>query len=215
MFTARDAACQCHRPAPDQLKQAALFSMENAHKRKKQPLAVRRALLDEVTQLAVTRGLQAVTVQAVADAAGVTKGGFMHHFPHKQALIDTLFAELLAQLGQELDEFIAADPEPYGAFTRAYVQATLALDWEGSANPVASLSVLMLTDATLREAWAQWFNARLRYHHATDGSLELVIVRLAADGIWLADIARLELPDRTGLEQHLIARTYPPTSLPS
>ena len=188
--------------------------MENAHKRKKQPLTVRRALLDEATQLAITKGLRAVTVQAVADAAGVTKGGFMHHFPNKQALIAELFAEMSAQIGQEIDQFIAADPEPYGSFTRAYVKSTLTVDWACSTSPVASLSVFMLTDAALRSAWAQWFNARLRQHHATDSSTELAIVRLAADGVWLADIARLELPDRTVLEQHLVARTYRPTSQP-
>jgi hypothetical protein len=50
--------------------------MGNAYTRIKQPELVRRALLDHAAKLAVEQGLAAVTVQAVSDAAGVTKGGF-------------------------------------------------------------------------------------------------------------------------------------------
>jgi AcrR family transcriptional regulator len=77
--------------------------MGNAYTRSKQPELVRRALLDHAAKLAVEQGLAAVTVQAVSDAAGVTKGGFTHHFPSKQALIDTVFHELLEKLGHDLD----------------------------------------------------------------------------------------------------------------
>jgi DNA-binding transcriptional regulator YbjK len=60
--------------------------MANPYHRQKQPEAVRRALLEQAARLAVEQGVAAVTVQAIADAAGVTKGGLTHHFPSKQAL---------------------------------------------------------------------------------------------------------------------------------
>ena len=101
--------------------------MDNAYQRKKQPEAVRRALLDQAARLAVEEGMAAVTVQAVSDAAGVTKGGFIHHFPSKQALIDAVFEELLDTLSDDLDRRLAADPQPYGSFTRAYVESVLEL----------------------------------------------------------------------------------------
>ena len=101
--------------------------MDNAYQRKKQPEAVRRALLDQAARLAVEEGLAAVTVQAVSDAAGVTKGGFIHHFPSKQALIDAVFEELLDTLSDDLDRRLAADPQPYGSFTRAYVESVFEL----------------------------------------------------------------------------------------
>jgi AcrR family transcriptional regulator len=69
---------------------------DNAYSRKKQPEQVRRALLDCAAQLAVENGLSAVTLQAVAEAAGVTKGGLLHHFASKQILIEAVFANLLA-----------------------------------------------------------------------------------------------------------------------
>ena len=60
--------------------------IENPYKRKKQPEVVRRALLDQAARITLEQGLSKVTFQAVADAAGVTKGGLMHPFATKNAL---------------------------------------------------------------------------------------------------------------------------------
>lgn len=185
--------------------------MENAHKRKKQPELVRRALLDEAAKLAVSGGLGAITVQAVSAAAGVTKGGLMHHFPSKQTLVDALFQDLLDSVGTDLDERIELDETPYGSFTRAYVDAVLEMGWEGGFSPMAPLSILMLTDDDLRAKWSAWFNDRLRRHDPTDGDIRLALVRLAADGIWLADLSGIDIPNRGELRERLVDATQPPT----
>jgi AcrR family transcriptional regulator len=91
----------------------------SAYTRAKQPEQVRHALLDCTAAVAMDHGVAGVTVQAVATAAGVTKGGLFHHFASKQALIEGLFADLLARLDAEIDVTIAADPKPRGGFTRA------------------------------------------------------------------------------------------------
>ena len=72
----------------------------SAHHRKKQPEQVRRALLDCAAQIAAEDGAAAITIQAVATRAGVTKGGLLHHFDSKQALIEAVFADLLEKLDQ-------------------------------------------------------------------------------------------------------------------
>ena len=97
--------------------------MTNAHERKKQPEVVRRNLLDCAAKLAAEQGVAALSVQAVADAAGVTKGGLFHHFPSKQALLEAVMADLLTALDSEIDAFVSQDCEAYGRFTRAYVNA--------------------------------------------------------------------------------------------
>ncbi|MEO9340161.1 TetR/AcrR family transcriptional regulator [Mesorhizobium sp. SB112] len=180
---------------------------ESGYTRKKQPELVRRALLDEAAKLSVEQGLAAVTVQAVADAAGVTKGGFMHHFPSKQALIDAVFQDMLEAIDCDLDTRIAADSEAYGTFTRAYVESVFDAEKDVAAGPWAPLSISMLTDAKLRALWAQWFDARVERHHETDNDLQLAITRLAADGLWLADMGGIALPDRARLRERLIAAT--------
>ncbi|WP_417768434.1 TetR/AcrR family transcriptional regulator [Stappia sp.] len=183
--------------------------MENPYARKKQPELVRRALLDRAAELAVEQGLAAVTVQAVADAAGVTKGGFMHHFPSKQALIDAVFRELLDTLDRDLDARIEADPEPDGAFTRAYLGSVLDMAPGASGGPWAALYVSMLTDPDLRALWAGWFEARIERHRATDDDVRLAAVRAAADGIWLADLTGTALDKRADLHALLLDMTRP------
>lgn len=180
---------------------------QNRYKRKKQPKVVRKALIDEAVRLLIEGGPSAVTVQAVSDAAGVTKGGFMHHFPTKSALLNASFQELLDSIDRELDDLIAVDPETVGAFTRAYVQVVLDMDWESKESPHAALSIFMLTEPNLRALWAGWFNARVNRHSATDGSIKLAIVRLATDGIWLAELVKVSLPERVLLREQLLAAT--------
>lgn len=186
--------------------------MTNAHARKKEPEKVRRALLDEAARLAVEQGLSSVTVQAVAKAAGVTKGGFMHHFPSKQALVDAVYDKLVDMLDADLDTRIAADPEPYGRFTRAYLLSVFdqpSPETQSGAN-WAALYVSMLADPHLRNLWARWYEARLERHRATDGDLELAAVRAAADGVWLSDLTGARLPDRDRLRDLLVERTRRP-----
>jgi len=54
--------------------------MSEAHRKKKQPEQVRRNLLDCTAKIAAEQGVAKVTIDAVAKAAGITKGGLLHHF---------------------------------------------------------------------------------------------------------------------------------------
>ncbi len=180
---------------------------ETGYRRKKQPELVHRALLDHAARLAVEHGLAAVTVQAVAEAAGVTKGGLLHHFPSKQALINAVFADLLDALDRQLDARIAADPEPHGAFTRAYVDSVFAIEPEGNAAVWAALAISMLTDPPLRRLWSSWVEGRQHRHCDTDGTRALAAVRFAADGIWLADLTGVTVEERVGMRDFLMRQT--------
>ncbi len=154
--------------------------------RPKQPEQIRRALLDCTRRIAVEDGALAITVQRVASAAGVTKGGLFHHFPSKQALIEGVFADLLEELGRSIDVLMAADPTPHGRFTRAYIDSVLAEESGGPESVWRALSATMLADPALRGQWASWIAARQQAHHATDSGPELQLLRLAADGAWLS-----------------------------
>lgn len=181
--------------------------MKNAHKRKKQPELVRQALIDHAARLAVEHGLAAVTVQAVSDAAGVTKGGFMHHFPSKQALVAAVFEELIEIIDRDIETRITADGESYGVFTRAYLASVFEVGLDAEGGPWASLSMSWLTDPDLRALWAKWFQDRIARHRDTDGDLKLAIVRLAADGLWVSDLAGILVGDRKRLYEELLHAT--------
>jgi AcrR family transcriptional regulator len=182
---------------------------QNAHKRKKQPELVRRALLDEAARITLEQGLSKVTFQAVADAVGVTKGGVMHHFATKDALILEVFYDAMAKFEAEVNAAMAKDPVGYGSFTRAYIDATISLGEKGQAefNSQATLYVLMLGDRMLRERWAEWSNAQLKKYAATDNSETLCMVRLVADGIWLSDFSGIDISDKASIRERLINMT--------
>jgi AcrR family transcriptional regulator len=82
----------------------------SAHHRKKQPEQVRRALLDCAAQIAAEQGAAAITIQAVAERAGVTKGGLLHHFDSKQALLAAVFSDLLEQMDREISADASREP---------------------------------------------------------------------------------------------------------
>ncbi|MCM5555051.1 TetR family transcriptional regulator [Pleomorphomonas sp. NRK KF1] len=166
-----------------------------------------RALLDHAAKLAVEQGLAAVTMQSVADAAGVTKGGLLHHFPNKQALIDAVFNDLLEELDRQLDEKIGADPIPQGAFTRAYLDSVFDLEPETGGAAWAAIAISMLTDPHLRERWANWVQGRSDRHRTTDGTVALAAIRLAADGVWLADLTSVNVEERAELRDFLLRQT--------
>lgn len=184
--------------------------MSHAHQRKKQPEQVRRALLDNAARMAAEHGIAGVTVQAVAGAAGVTKGGLFHHFPNKKAMVDAVFDDLLEQCGQRIDALLAEDPVQHGRFTRAYVKVLFEENGENALDPWKALSMSMITEPVLQQMWGNWMSHRLARHGDTDNDPMLEIVRLAADGAWLAFMSQTHealLPDVTGLRERLIALT--------
>lgn len=182
---------------------------ENAYKRKKQPEVVRRALLNQAARITLEQGLSKVTFQAVADAVGVTKGGVMHHFATKNALVLEVFNDAMAKFEAEVDMAMDKDPVRYGSFTRAYIDATISLGEKGQEefDNQATLYVLMLGDSEMRELWAKWANAQLKKHEATDNTETLCMVRLVADGIWLSDFSGINISEKQSLRDRLIRMT--------
>lgn len=181
--------------------------MDTPYTRKKQPEQLRRSLLDHAARLITASGLTGLTIQGVAEAAGVSKGGVLHHFPSKQALIEGVFLDFLASLEDQLQAFMDEDPEPYGRFTRAYVEAVLELGWEGRCSRPVALSIVMVGDAKLRQMYADWHAERLALHQDTDSDQQLELVRLTADGVWLADITEGIRLNRGWLREQLLQAT--------
>lgn len=175
--------------------------MTQGYHRRKQPDLVRATLLAEAGALAARVGVQALTVQAVAAAAGVTKGGLLHHFPSKDLLVRALQAEAIAGFEAAMDGYMAADPLPRGRFTRAYVRTCL----DGSADGPSPLLIAALwADPALRRDWYAWMSRQEAAHAATDGDPALQQIRLAADGVWLA---QTNGNDMSGWLDRLIAAT--------
>lgn len=185
--------------------------MSKAYHRKKQPEAVRQQLLEVAAKLSLEKGPGSVTLDAVSQAAGVSKGGLLHHFPNKLSLMDGLFDDLTAKFDRALAERMTADPEPHGRFTRAYLSACFDAQDEQERDGWMVLTTALLSEPHLRERMRRWTEDRLTRHVGTDSSPDAVLARCAIDGLWLADLLGapvLEPMQRQALREKLIALTH-------
>jgi len=182
----------------------------SAYEKKKQPEKVRRDLLDSAAKICAEHGVGALTLQAVADAAGVTKGGLLHHFESRQELLEALFADLLDALDADIDARMARDPVAHGSFTRAYVDATL--DPGPYADSCGPVSVSLFNTPDVHARWNRWLDERLARHADTDTGVGLQMARRAADGVWLADLVETTTPNRAELHALLLDLTRKPTT---
>ncbi len=164
--------------------------MSNAHKRRKQPDLVRHQLLEVAARLCIENGLHALTLDAVAKEAGVSKGGLLHHFPSKQALLDALAQACLEELEGRIDEQLEKEKElTSGRFARAYLRATVDSLNRTDRECWDNLGSLFMSDAGMRANWHTWLTRKLADHKETDDSISSMVVRLAADGLWMSNFA--------------------------
>lgn len=171
----------------------------------------RQALLDAATRVVRDGGAAGLTLEAVARSAGVSKGGLLYHFPTKEALIAAMIDDLQTRFEAEVAAALARDTEPGpGRWLRAFVRATFGiapqeLDLTASLLAAAGTNPALL--APLREAFARW-----QALAEADGlaPAQATLVRLAADGLWFADLLRVAPPGdrlRTEVREALLQLT--------
>jgi AcrR family transcriptional regulator len=88
-------------------------------------LTNRERMLAAAVQVAIRDGVLAMTLDAVAKEAGVSKGGLLHHFASKDDLIATLLQHYSMKVQIALEAAMAADENPRGRFFRSFVRTIL------------------------------------------------------------------------------------------
>jgi len=71
-----------------------MHSVKKSRSRSIQP----SLLLAAANKVVVDRGVDALTLDAVACQAGVSKGGLLHHFPSKEALITAMVQQVYGSI---------------------------------------------------------------------------------------------------------------------
>jgi AcrR family transcriptional regulator len=82
----------------------------------------RNKILHAAVQVAVRDGVMAMTLDAVAQEAGVSKGGLLYHFRSKDDLITAMLVHFKEEVQGQLERRMAADPNPQGRLVRALVR---------------------------------------------------------------------------------------------
>ncbi|MGO2111987.1 MAG: TetR/AcrR family transcriptional regulator [Pseudoclavibacter sp.] len=155
----------------------------------------RDRILDALEEILLADGAQAITLEAVAARAEVSKGGLLYHFPAKEQLLLGAVERLGARVDEQLQRAIAEGV----SIARWYLEpADTSTDTD-----VALARSLMAVMRGADGAYSGVQNAFVRIMHAYDDHLvaelgdpvKAEIVRLMGDGVYLGQIVGMPPPD--------------------
>lgn len=141
----------------------------------------RERILDSFEHILISEGERSATMESVAAAADVSKGGLLYHFRSKEALVDGLADRLVGLVARDR-EAMAADPE---GPARYYVRTSM---YENSPLDRALIAMARLAQqghakaqATFTLIQEQWLGAL----EAELGSRGVArAVKLLGDGLY-------------------------------
>jgi AcrR family transcriptional regulator len=153
-------------------------------------------ILTAAERVVMRDGVMHLTIDAVAREARLSKGGVLYHFGTKEALIQAMLERLIQYCEREIEAHQQHDAEP-GSWTRAYVRKTsdprLAYpgeaDFPRSKEVGAGLVAAATTDPKLLEPLRERFQVwQQTIEHDGIDPARATVVRLAVDGLWLAEL---------------------------
>ncbi|MFI5936835.1 TetR/AcrR family transcriptional regulator [Actinoplanes sp. NPDC051494] len=146
----------------------------------------RSRILEAAMRVIERDGVTAVTFEAVAAEAELTKGGLLYHFPSKEALLDALHEDLVTRWERAMLDDLgkpaadASDAERRAAYIRVAAQASTRAEL-----------ALMIDAAGRSERNAPWADVVDRWSptpaEPDDAALDHLVARFAADGMWQND----------------------------
>jgi len=164
----------------------------------------RRRLLDAAAAVVRRKGAQALTLDAVAAEAAVSKGGLLYHFASKRELLDGMVAGWLEEFGAEI---ATAEATGGSTFAQAYVCASDISGWAKAerASEFGLLAALAAEPGVLASARSHYGEWQARLAEGAADPVDATVARLAADGLWLADLLGLAAP-AGDLRERVLAR---------
>ena len=163
-------------------------------KRKNNPELLRHTILVCTKNLMLDAPIGNLSMQKVADMAGVSKGGLFHHFKSKDELITSVVELFIAQINTAILADMDAHSDKMGAFTKAYVRVMFDNQEIGLKSDWAGLIRAMVTNVQMYGLWRNWLAQKIKTHAGTDSNPRLSAIRCAVDGAWLNGIPHDELP---------------------
>jgi len=133
-------------------------------------VTARQRVLDAAVDLFATQGYSATSVSQVIERAGLTKGGFYHHFASKDELLYEIYGDLITRQLASMDDILGRDL-PRSEKLRLVIE-DLVVSTAGSAQQAVVFwrELHHLPD----DQTAVYRRARRRYHDA--------VRKLIADG---------------------------------
>ncbi len=148
----------------------------------------RRLIIDTAKLIIHEKGITALTLDAVAKQATISKGGLLYHYPSKEALIKGIAVSIFEDLDKALTEYAEKDQVEKGKWTRAMIEVT-----KDDLNHHAELNVAVMASSLLDEDVAE--NISNSYQRSlikldNDGisPVTAAVIRLALDGLYYSQM---------------------------
>ncbi|QQK79103.1 TetR/AcrR family transcriptional regulator [Salicibibacter cibi] len=142
-------------------------------------------------------GIGNVTLEQVAEEAGISKGGLLYHFPSKQALLKGMVDYVFKRSNEAIAEYENAHD-----FSLSYVLSTLDdVDREGDISTMDKSAIMAIAnDRDLLTPMQQQYNEWMRLLRAENSEEVATIIRLITSGLWFENLFDIHLhgnEDRT------------------
>ncbi|UOQ42898.1 TetR/AcrR family transcriptional regulator [Halobacillus salinarum] len=145
-------------------------------------------ILTAASKIVSDRGIFNLTLEAVAEQAGISKGGLLYHYPSKEALVKGMVEHLASNYQEKIKNNAEQDPVEKGRWTRSFLDVTFNQSYENkdmNAGLLAAKAVNSDLLEPIRQAYKNW-----QHEIENDGldPVKATIIRLAIDGIWLSEL---------------------------
>ncbi|PKL01949.1 MAG: hypothetical protein CVV55_06950, partial [Synergistetes bacterium HGW-Synergistetes-2] len=146
------------------------------------------AIIDAAEAVVLEAGASHMTLDAVAAKAGVSKGGLLHHFPNKVALLVAMVKRQINMHQESLKKILDEIPEGPSRELKGFILSILYRE-RARDNLGASLSAAVAHDPRLNEPVRKVVAETYARFASSDMSFEkAAIIALAADGLWLQEM---------------------------
>lgn len=147
----------------------------------------KKSLLTAASEIVKEEGVAKLTLEAVAQRAGVSKGGLLYHFPSKEALIKGMVEDWTNNYFESVIKLVNNDNKEIGKWSRAYIKSTFS-DLDNN-NLNSALIAAMFINPDLLDEFRQKYD-RLHTKLINEGidPVKVTIARLSMDGLWFSEI---------------------------
>ncbi len=137
----------------------------------------RNPILDAAEAVVLSVGAAHLTLDAVAEKSGVSKGGLLYHFPSKEALIDGMMSRLIERGLKARDAAVAEMPSDPAKELKAEIK-TLLVNTEADKPVRVAMLAAVANHPTLmckiREIHRKRFEAQVQYANFEKRSLVIL-----------------------------------------
>lgn len=180
---------------------------------RQQSVQTRKQIFEACSRILRHEGLSNLTLEAVADEAGISKGGLLYHFPTKKELVEAVFEYHNTIFETRLQELYNNEADAPGAWLRAYAKASIeqVSDPENASLYASLFAAEERYDSAhqlMREKYDKW---QEEIESCGIEPTQAALIRFAVDGLWFSEIHRYAPPDlarRKKLLELIMDMTY-------